>query len=79
MHERSEDETRHQAVLSDEHKAYQERIVHVFVAEGHRADSEVRTLVGSRSLIQTDTLTTWCARQRPGSSSPSSISYRLTA
>ncbi|CAM5514035.1 putative protein OS=Streptomyces rimosus subsp. rimosus (strain ATCC / DSM 40260 / JCM 4667 / NRRL 2234) OX=1265868 GN=SRIM_040615 PE=4 SV=1 [Streptomyces rimosus subsp. rimosus] len=56
VHERSEDEARHQAVLSDEHKAYQERIVRVSVADGHRADSEVRTPVGPRSWIQTDTL-----------------------
>ncbi len=52
----TEDEARHQAVLSDEHKAYQERIVHVSVADGHRADSEVRTPVGPRSWVQTDTL-----------------------
>lgn len=56
VHERSEDEDRHQAVLSDEHKAYQERNVRVSVADGHRADSEVRTPVGPRSWIQTDTL-----------------------
>lgn len=56
VHERSEDEERHQAALSDEHKAYQERIVRVSEGDGHRAASEVRTAVGPRSWIQTDTL-----------------------
>jgi hypothetical protein len=42
--------------LSDEHKAYRERILRVSATEGHRADSEVRTPVGPRSWIQTDTL-----------------------
>ncbi|MFD3572215.1 hypothetical protein [Streptomyces sp. NPDC058667] len=56
VHERSEDEERHRAVLSDEHKAYQERIVRTAESVGFRADSEVRTPVGPRSWIQTDTL-----------------------
>ncbi|MEU6949515.1 hypothetical protein ABZ957_30420 [Streptomyces sp. NPDC046316] len=56
VHERSEDEERHRAVVSDEHKAYQERIVRVSEGDGHQAASEVRTAVGPRSWIQTDTL-----------------------
>ncbi|MFE1230600.1 hypothetical protein [Streptomyces sp. NPDC058745] len=56
VHERSEDEDRHHAALSDEHKAYQERICLVSEADGHQADSEVRTSIGPRSWIQTDTL-----------------------
>ncbi|WP_406053942.1 hypothetical protein OG462_42870 [Streptomyces sp. NBC_01077] len=56
VHERSEDEARHRAPLSDEHKAYQERIVRTAQSAGFRADSEVRTSVGPRSWIQTDTL-----------------------
>ncbi|MET9351206.1 hypothetical protein [Streptomyces termitum] len=56
VHECSEDEARHQAVLSDEHKAYQERIARTAESAGFRADSEVRTPVGPRSWIQTDTL-----------------------
>ncbi|MGW9436105.1 hypothetical protein [Streptomyces sp. NPDC055607] len=56
VHERSEDEERHRAPLSDEHKAYQDRIVRTAQSEGFRADSEVRTSIGPRSWIQTDTL-----------------------
>lgn len=56
VHERSEDEERHRAPMSDEHKAYQERIVRTAEGAGFRADSEVRTSVGPRSWIQTDTL-----------------------
>ncbi|MER5312947.1 hypothetical protein ABT034_34825 [Streptomyces sp. NPDC002773] len=56
VHERAEDEARHQAMLSDEHKAYQERICRVSSTEGWPAHSEVRTPVGPRSWIQTDTL-----------------------
>ncbi|MFF0561926.1 hypothetical protein [Streptomyces sp. NPDC004266] len=56
VHERSEDEERHRAPLSDEHKAYQERIVRTAERDGFPADIEVRTSVGPRSWIQTDTL-----------------------
>ncbi|MGC5543666.1 hypothetical protein ACPYPE_23635 [Streptomyces griseus] len=56
VHERSEDEQRHHASLSDEHKAYQERIVRAADSVGYPADSEVRTAVGPRSWVQTDTL-----------------------
>ncbi|MEU9125751.1 hypothetical protein AB0C96_39065 [Streptomyces sp. NPDC048506] len=56
VHERREDEERHAAPMTDEHKAYQERIVRVAQQEGFQADSEVRTSIGSRGWIQTDTL-----------------------
>ncbi|MFI1607621.1 hypothetical protein ACH4YN_36835 [Streptomyces griseofuscus] len=56
VHERAEDEARHRAALSDEHKAYQERIVKTSEEAGFPADSEVRTSIGPRSWIQTDTL-----------------------
>ncbi|MFE4609461.1 hypothetical protein ACFRK5_14035 [Streptomyces niveus] len=56
VHGCSEDEERHRAPMSDEHKAYQERIVRTAESAGFRADSEVRTSVGPRSWIQTDTL-----------------------
>ncbi|MFI7103199.1 hypothetical protein ACIBK8_28060 [Streptomyces sp. NPDC050161] len=56
VHERAEDEQRHRAPLSDEHKAYQERIVRAADSLGYPANSEVRTAVGPRSWIQTDTL-----------------------
>ncbi|MGW0208360.1 hypothetical protein ACWDZ8_22000 [Streptomyces sp. NPDC003233] len=55
VHEKAEDEERHTVPMSDEHKAYQERILRVAEEDGFRADSEVRTRVG-RSWIQTDTL-----------------------
>ncbi|WP_432177017.1 hypothetical protein [Streptomyces sp. Tue6028] len=55
VHERSEDEERHIVPMSDEHKAYQERILRAAQDGGFDADSEVRTRVG-RSWIQTDTL-----------------------
>lgn len=55
VHEKAEDEARHTVPMSDEHKAYQERILRVAVAGGFGGDSEVRTRVG-RSWIQTDTL-----------------------
>ncbi|MFF9378850.1 hypothetical protein ACF1BB_30555 [Streptomyces griseoluteus] len=55
VHERAEDEERHTAPVSDEHKAYQERILKAAQEGGYRGDSEVRTRVG-RSWIQTDTL-----------------------
>ncbi|MER5582263.1 hypothetical protein ABT090_11515 [Streptomyces asoensis] len=55
VHERREDEDRHSVPVSDEHKAYQERILRAAEAAGFRGDSEVRTRVG-RSWIQTDTL-----------------------
>lgn len=55
IHERREDEERHTAPMSDEHKAYQERILRAAQDGGFSGDSEVRTRVG-RSWIQTDTL-----------------------
>ncbi|MFF3015446.1 hypothetical protein [Streptomyces sp. NPDC057939] len=55
VHERKEDEERHRAPMSDEHKAYQERILRAAAAGGFHGDCEVRTPVG-RSWIQTDTL-----------------------
>ncbi|MEU0119430.1 hypothetical protein ABZ137_38565 [Streptomyces bobili] len=55
VHERREDEERHTAPMSDEHKAYQERILRAAEEGGFNGDSEVRTRVG-RSWIQTDTL-----------------------
>lgn len=55
VHERREDEERHIVRVSDEHKAYQERILRAAVDGGFHGDSEVRTRVG-RSWIQTDTL-----------------------
>ncbi|MFF8866265.1 hypothetical protein ACF08B_29915 [Streptomyces sp. NPDC015139] len=55
VHERAEDEERHTAPVSDEHKAYQERILRAAHEGGWCGDSEVRTRVG-RSWIQTDTL-----------------------
>ncbi|MFG3016773.1 hypothetical protein ACGFZB_41240 [Streptomyces cinerochromogenes] len=55
VHERAEDEERHTAPVSDEHKAYQEGILKTAQEGGYRGDSEVRTRVG-RSWIQTDTL-----------------------
>jgi hypothetical protein len=56
VHERAEDEARHAAPMSDEHKAYQERIVRVAQAEGFQADCEVRTRTGERAWIRTDTM-----------------------
>ncbi|MFC9497729.1 hypothetical protein [Streptomyces sp. NPDC056982] len=56
VHERAEDEARHAAPISDEHKAYQERIIATAEAEGYPAGSEVRTPIGSGRWIQTDTL-----------------------
>ncbi|MFE6632093.1 hypothetical protein ACFVNB_33265 [Streptomyces rochei] len=55
VHERREDEERHTAPMSDEHKAYQERILRAAHEGGFGGDSEVRTRVG-RTWIQTDTL-----------------------
>ncbi|MFI7178979.1 hypothetical protein [Streptomyces spororaveus] len=55
VHERKEDEERHKAPMSDEHKAYQERILRAATEGGFHGDCEVRTPVG-RSWIQTDTL-----------------------
>ncbi|MFD5343083.1 hypothetical protein ACFWJY_04775 [Streptomyces anulatus] len=40
VHGRSEDEQRHHASLSDEHKAYQERIMRAADSVGYPADSE---------------------------------------
>lgn len=56
VHERAEDEARHAAPVSDEHKAYQERIITTAEAAGYSAGHEVRTLTGPRAWIQTDTL-----------------------
>ncbi|MEU3795761.1 hypothetical protein AB0F07_39250 [Streptomyces fructofermentans] len=55
VHERSEDEQRHTVPVSDEHKAYQERILRAAQEGGFAGDQEVRTRIG-RSWIQTDTL-----------------------
>jgi hypothetical protein len=55
VHERREDEDRHIVPVSDEHRAYQERILRAAQDGGFSGDSEVRTRVG-RSWIQTDTL-----------------------
>ncbi|WP_280910422.1 hypothetical protein [Streptomyces sp. SAI-208] len=55
VHERREDEDRHIVPVSDEHKAYHERILRAAQEGGFGGDSEVRTRVG-RSWIQTDTL-----------------------
>jgi hypothetical protein len=55
VHERREDEDRHIVPVSDEHKAYQARILRAAEEGGFHGDSEVRTRVG-RSWIQTDTL-----------------------
>jgi hypothetical protein len=55
VHEKAEDEERHTLPMSDEHKAYQERILRVAEEGGFKGASEVRTRVG-RSWIQTDTL-----------------------
>ncbi|MFD3780750.1 hypothetical protein [Streptomyces sp. NPDC058612] len=56
VHERAEDEERHKAPMSDEHKAYQERILRAAAEGGFDGDSEVRTPTGTRAFIQTDTL-----------------------
>lgn len=56
VHEKAEDQARHTAPMSDEHKAYQERIVRAAEQVGFRADTEVRTPIGPRSWIQSDTL-----------------------
>jgi hypothetical protein len=54
VHEHAEDERRHRAAgMSDEHKAYQERVVRVAESAGHRAEAEV-TPRGGR--IRTDAL-----------------------
>ncbi|MDW6066407.1 hypothetical protein SAZ11_62465 [Streptomyces sp. FXJ1.4098] len=55
VHEKAEDEERHVLPMSDEHKAYQARILRAAGEGGFPGDSEVRTRVG-RSWIQTDTL-----------------------
>lgn len=55
VHEKREDEARHTGPMSDEHKAYQERILRAAEEGGFHSDSEVRTRAG-RSWIQTDTL-----------------------
>ncbi|MFF4305358.1 hypothetical protein [Streptomyces sp. NPDC001601] len=65
VHERREDEERHVVPVSDEHKAYQERILRAATEGGFRGDSEVRTRVG-RSWIQTDTLVEGAAGLRIG-------------
>ncbi|MFJ9871213.1 hypothetical protein [Streptomyces sp. NPDC101165] len=65
VHERSEDEARHTVPMSDEHKAYQERILRAAEEGGFHGDSEVRTRVG-RSWIQTDTLVEGADSRRIG-------------
>lgn len=65
VHERAEDEERHTAPLSDEHKAYQDRILRAAHEGGWSGDSEVRTRVG-RSWIQTDTLIEGAGGRRIG-------------
>ncbi|MET8831623.1 hypothetical protein ABZX40_37885 [Streptomyces sp. NPDC004610] len=55
VHERREDEERHAVPMSDEYKAYQERILRAALEGGFGGDSEVRTRAG-RTWIQTDTL-----------------------
>ncbi|OEJ21857.1 hypothetical protein AR457_39890 [Streptomyces agglomeratus] len=42
--------------MSDEHKAYQERIVRAAESDGLKAGSEVRTGGGARGWVRTDTL-----------------------
>jgi hypothetical protein len=56
VHERAEDEERHQVAVSPEHRAYQERIVRTAEAAGFWAESEVVTPFGRQSFIRTDTL-----------------------
>ncbi|MER6316442.1 hypothetical protein ABT237_22100 [Streptomyces sp. NPDC001581] len=56
VHERKEDEDRHKAPMSDEHKAYQERILRAAAEGGFQGDCEVRTPIGRSSFIRTDTL-----------------------
>ncbi|MFH9016692.1 hypothetical protein ACH4C6_36180 [Streptomyces sp. NPDC017943] len=65
VHEKAEDEDRHTLPMSDEHKAYQDRILRVAQEDGFQADSEVRTRVG-RSWIQTDTLVEGAGGRRIG-------------
>ncbi|MGW0608706.1 hypothetical protein [Streptomyces sp. NPDC002640] len=55
VHEKAEDEARHTAAMSDEHKAYQERIVRTAEESGFHANTEVRTPAG-RTWIQSDAL-----------------------
>ncbi|MFF8250032.1 hypothetical protein [Streptomyces griseus] len=55
VHERREDERRHTAPMSDEHKAYQARVARVATTEGWSADTEFRTPTG-RTWIKTDVL-----------------------
>lgn len=58
VHERAEDEAGHRTTspVSDEHKAYQERIVRTATKAGWPADTEVRTRTGNGRGICTDTL-----------------------
>lgn len=57
VHEHAEDEARHARMpVSDEHKAYQERIVRTAETAGFRAATEVHTPTGPRRGIRTDTL-----------------------
>lgn len=65
VHERREDEARHTVPMSDEHKAYQERILRAAEDGGFHSDIEVRTRVG-RSWIQTDTLVEGAGGRRIG-------------
>ncbi|MFJ1900491.1 hypothetical protein [Streptomyces sp. NPDC088115] len=54
VHEHREDALRHTAPMSDEHKAYQARIIRAAEEGGFRADSEVRTPTAPRRWFQTD-------------------------
>ncbi|MFB8273452.1 hypothetical protein ACFC96_43670 [Streptomyces sp. NPDC055955] len=65
VHEKTEDENRHTTAVSDEHKAYQERILRAAQEGGFHGNSEVRTRVG-RSWIQTDTLVEGAGGRRIG-------------
>ncbi|WP_435850007.1 hypothetical protein [Streptomyces scabiei] len=58
VHEHAEDEARHHvpSPVSDEHKAYQERIVLTATNAGWPADTEVRTRTRTGRGIRTDTL-----------------------
>ena len=54
VHEHREDAERHTAPMSDEHKAYQARIIRAAEEGGFQADTEVRTLTAPRKWFQTD-------------------------
>ncbi|AJE80502.1 hypothetical protein SLNWT_0126 [Streptomyces albus] len=65
VHEHAEDEDRHTGPMSDEHKAYQERILRAAAEGGFSGDSEVRTRSG-RGWIQTDALVEGTGGRRIG-------------